>query len=99
MVVTLLEPIQQRSEPIPGETDSPAGNSAVATAAAHVVEFIIRKCSELFKVCTICILSTSNDLYPSLSCMRQLSASFYPDGLRYRDSKATFTVKCDVAVT
>lgn len=50
VVVTLLEPIQRRLEPIEGETDSPAGNSAVATAAAHVVEFIIRKCSELFKV-------------------------------------------------
>ena len=50
VVVTLLEPIQRRAEPIPGEKEAPVGNAAVAAAAAHVLEYIVRKCSELFKV-------------------------------------------------
>ena len=50
VVVMLLEPIQRRSEPTLGESEAPSGNAAIATAAAHVVEYDIRKCSELFKV-------------------------------------------------
>lgn len=62
-MVTLLEPIQRRSEPIPGGQVAPADNAAVAAAAAHVVEYIIRKCSELFKVhrrtaCTLCPIAS-----------------------------------------